>query len=69
MSSAVHPKRKIVINPTTGQPEYVSDNNFSYEKVPQNKKLTIHENQQMVIHDEFQADGDVDLNGSLILEE
>lgn len=69
MSKAVRPKRKVVVNPITGDIDLVSDNNFSYESVPANKKLTIQENHQMTIHDEFHAEGDLDLLGSLILEE
>lgn len=69
MSKAIKPKRKIVVNPLTGNLEFITDNNFSYENVPVNKKLTIRENHQMVVYDGFEVDGDLDLYGSLILEE
>lgn len=69
MSKNIRPKKKVVVNPLTGKIEYVNDNNFSYEKVPNNKKLTIQENNQMVVYDGFEVDGDLDLLGSLILEE
>ena len=65
----IRPKKRIVINPTTGTLDSVTDNNFSYESVPLNKKLTIHENNQMLVHDGFDVEGDLDLYGSLILEE
>lgn len=69
MSKVIRPKRKVVINPLTGKLDLVNDNNFSYESVPLNKKLTIAENQQMSVHEEFDLEGDLDLSGSLILEE
>lgn len=65
----IRPKKRIVINPMTGNLDSVTDNNFSYEKVPQNRKLIIHENHQMLVVDELEVDGDLDLYGSLILEE
>ncbi len=69
MSKAIRPKKKVVVNPLTGKIEYVNDNNFSYENIPVGKKLTIQENNQMVVHDGFEVDGDLELLGSLILEE
>ena len=69
MSKAIRPKRKVIVNPINGEFDFVSDNNFSYENVPVGKKLTIPANNQMVVHDEFQVDGEVDLKGSIILEE
>lgn len=69
MSTPIRPKKKVVVNPITGKIEYVNDNNFSYENVPLGKKLTIQDNNQMTLHDGFEVDGDVDLLGSLILED
>ena len=37
MPKLVKPKRRIVVNPLTGAFENVSDSNFSYEGVPENK--------------------------------
>jgi len=65
----IKPKSKTIVNPLTGQLDQVSDNNFSYEGVPANKKLIIHENHQMIVHEGFSVEGDLDLHGSLILEE
>lgn len=65
----IRPKRRIVINPFTGQLDYVSDNNFSYEYIPVNSKLVVNPSNQMAVFDEFLLDGDLDLYGSLILEE
>lgn len=65
----IKPKKRVVVNPLTGQFEYVTDNNFSYESVPEHTKLVIHENNQMIVYEGFSVDGDLDLHGSLILEE
>lgn len=69
MSNLVKPRRRVIINPVMGDLEFVSDNNFSYENIPFGKKLTVHQNNQMIVHDELIAEGDLDLDGSLILEE
>lgn len=69
MGKTIKPKRKIIINPMNGNPDMVTDNNFSYETVPINKKLVVYQHNQMTVFDEFQVDGDVDLHGALILEE
>ena len=66
---SIRPKTKTIVNPLTGKLEQVKDNNFSYESVPVNKRLTIHENNQMIVHEGFEVDGELDLYGSLILEE
>lgn len=65
----IKPKRRVVVNPTTGELDTVSDNNFSYESVPENSKLVIHANNQMIVRDEFTVDGDLELQGALILED
>jgi hypothetical protein len=69
MGKPVKPKRKVVLNPLSGRFDLVSDNNFSYESVPDNKKLTIQENHQMVVYEGLDVDGELDLYGSVILEE
>lgn len=69
MAKPLKPKRRIVINPVTGEIDSVSDNNFSYENIPDGRKLILHENNQMVVFDGFEVDGELDLYGSLILEE
>lgn len=69
MAKRIRPRKIIIADPITGQLDYVSDNNFSYEKVPDNKKLVIHHNNQMAVFDGFEVDGELDLDGSLILEE
>lgn len=69
MSKKITPKKRLTINPTSGEIEFVSDNNFSYEAVPENQKLIIRENNQMTVHEEFDVGGDLELHGSLILEE
>ena len=69
MSKPVKPKKKIAFNPLTGEFDLVTDNNFSYESVPSPKVLTIPENHQMVIHEEFDLEGELRLDGSLVIEE
>jgi len=71
MGKSVRPRRKISINPTTGKLDLVSDNNFSYESVPNNKRLHIPENHQMVVREEFEIEtgSELKLDGSLIVEE
>lgn len=69
MAGRIKPKQKVTINPLTGDFDIITDNNFSYESVPSGKKLEIPENMQMAVHDEFILDGDLDLEGSLILED
>lgn len=69
MAKPVKPKKKIAFNPLTGEFDLVTDNNFSYEGVPSPKILTIRENHQMILHEEFDLDGELRLDGSLIIEE
>ncbi len=71
MSKPVRPKKKIAFNPLEGKFDLVSDNNFSYESVPTPKKLTIPENNQMIVYEGFdiEAGAELRLDGSLILEE
>lgn len=69
MSVPVKPRKKIVVNPTSGTLDLTTDNNFSYESVPENKILTIAKNNQMSIFDGFELEGELRLDGSLIVEE
>ena len=71
MSKPVRPKKKIAFNPLEGKFDLVSDNNFSYESVPTPKKLTIPENNQMIVYEGFDIEpgAELRLDGSLILEE
>lgn len=66
--SKVKPPKKIIINPIEGEFDFISDNNFSYQSVPLNKKLTIHENMQMIVMNGFIIEGTLDLKGMLVLE-
>lgn len=66
--SRVRPPKKITINPIEGELDYVTDNNFSYQSVPLNKKLTIYENMQMTVFNGFDLEGTLDLKGMLVLE-
>jgi hypothetical protein len=69
MAKRVKPKKKIAINPTTGKLDVITDNNFSYESVPQGKKLGIPENMQMAYFGIFDLDGQIDINGSFVVED
>lgn len=71
MSIPVKPKKKIAFNPIEGQFDLVSDNNFSYESVPSPKKLTIPNNHQMVVREEFEIEDGAELrvDGSFMVEE
>jgi hypothetical protein len=69
MSLPVKPKKKIAFNPLEGEFDLVTDNNFSYESVPVNKKLKIPQNMQMVVHNDFDIEGELVLDGTLIVED
>ena len=68
MSKRVKPAKKIVINPVNGEFDVATDNNFSYESVPENKKLKIYQNMQMAVFGEFELEGTLTLDGTLVLE-
>lgn len=67
MAKPVKPKQKISLNPLEGQFDLVTSNNFSYESVPTNKKLKIRENEQMIVHQEFLVEGELILQGTLVV--
>lgn len=69
MSKPVKPKKSIALNPLEGQFDLTVGNNFSYESVPLNKRLKIRDNEQMVVHEEFDLQGELALDGVLIIEE
>jgi len=69
MALPVKPKKQITINPTTGELDLVTGNNFSYESVPAGKSLKVRENEQMIVYEGFSVDGDFLLDGTLIVEE
>lgn len=66
--SKVKPPKKIVLNPFEGEFDFVVDNNFSYQGVPNGKKLTIYENMQMAVFNLFYVEGTLELKGVLVLE-
>jgi hypothetical protein len=69
MAKKVKPKTKLAINPLTGGIDLITDNNFSYESVPQDKKLEIPENMQMAYFGTFDLDGELIINGSFVVED
>lgn len=72
MAKLIKPKKQLTFNPLTGDFDTITDNNFSYESVPENKKLSVRANNQMIVMDrnfEIEENAELDLEGSLILEE
>ena len=69
MANCVNPKKKVTLNPLTGKFELVTDNNFSYQSVPESRFLTIHENNQMAVFDGFELEGELILDGNLVVED
>lgn len=69
MAKRVKPAKKIAFNPIEGSFDLITDNNFSYESVPTNKRLKIYENMQMIVCDSFDVEGELILDGHLVLEE
>ena len=67
MSKPVKPKQKISFNPLEGQFDLITENNFSYESVPTNKKLKIPDNHQMLVNQEFVVEGELILDGTLVV--
>lgn len=67
MAKPVKPKTKISLNPLEGQFDLVTSNNFSYESVPTNKSLKIRQNEQMIVHQEFVVEGELNLQGTLVV--
>lgn len=69
MPDRIKPKTKIDFNIIEGEFDLITDNNFSYESVPENRRLTVYQNMQMIVHEGFDVDGSLNLDGSLILED
>lgn len=69
MAKPIKPKQKVTFNPIEGQFDLITGNNFSYESVPDNKKLQIPDNHQMILHGEFVLEGELQVEGSFIIEE
>lgn len=69
MAKRIKPVKKIAFNPIEGSFDLVTDNNFSYESVPSKKRLKIYENMQMIVCDSFDVEGELVLDGHLVLEE
>lgn len=69
MAKPIKPKKKTTFNVIEGQFDVITDNNFSYESVSVNKKLTIPDNHQMIVRDEFILEGELRVEGSFILED
>ena len=67
MAKPTKPKQKISLNPLEGQFDLVNGNNFSYESVPTNKSLKIRQNEQMIVHQEFVVEGELNLQGTLVV--
>jgi hypothetical protein len=68
MTKPIKPKNKITLNPLEGQFDLTNGNNFSYESIPANKKLLIRDNEQMIVTESFELEGELILDGKLVLE-
>lgn len=68
MSDRIRPRIRITFNPIEGQFDLITDNNFSYESVPENRVLTIEQNMQMIVVDGFDVEGELRLEGNLVVE-
>lgn len=70
MGKLIKPKKKTTFNIIEGQFDIVTDNNFSYKSIPDNKKIKVYENMQHIIHEEFQIEQNAELilDGDLIVE-
>ena len=69
MAKAVKPKKKLDFNPVSGEFDLVTDNNFSYEEVPEDKRLRIRDNHQMALHGCHKVDGTLIVEGTLVVTE
>lgn len=71
MAKRVKAPRKPEFNPIEGEFDLVSQNNFSYESIPTPRKLTVYENMQHVVREEFTIEEDAELrvDGSFMVEE
>lgn len=71
MGKRVKPKKRLDLNPVSGEFDLITDNNFSYEGIPENRKLEIPENMQMKVCEEFDMEENTELrlDGSIIIEE
>jgi len=63
----VKPDTKVALNPFTGEFDLSSGNNFSYKSVPTDKTLLLRENDQMIVYEEFLVDGELILEGDLVV--
>jgi hypothetical protein len=69
MAKPVKPQTTLDLNPTTGRIDVITDNNFSYQSVPENKRLKIPENMQMAHHGPFELEGALIIDGAMIVED
>jgi len=57
------------LNPLTGELDLVSidDENFSYNNVAADSEVEIPENQQMIVFEDINVDGELTINGDLVI--
>ena len=58
-------KKKLLINPLTGDFNLVSTDNFSFDTVPVGKIVDIPQYQQMIVYQSITVDGVLNIDGSL----
>lgn len=63
------PNKNYIYNPFTSNLDIITDNNFSYESIEEDDCLLIPENNQMIIMDRIIIDGELRLDGSLVVED
>lgn len=55
------------LNFQTGKFDFVNDNNFSFNNIPEDSYLRIPENQQMLVYKELVNNGDIQNDGDLVI--
>lgn len=59
-------KKKVVLNPFTGEFDLISEDNFSFTKIPAGKVVHIRLNQQMLVNGHVTVLGHLRVNGEMI---
>lgn len=68
MASPVTAPRRYELNALEGIFHLVSQNNFSFQSVPEDLVLEIPENMQKVVHECFEVDGTLEIEGHFFVE-
>ena len=60
-------KKKVDINPLSGEIGFISEDNFSVKEVKTGKKTDVRARQQMIVDGEIVVDGDLNVQGEAVL--